>query len=85
MGEYFDHTLGDITDIYQPEDTYPGGLFGALEKLYMGTTTALNWSSPDTLEHGERAVDALTDARVSTPSLRPAPNSSRSASRASGS
>ena len=62
MGEYFDHMLGNITGLYQPEDMYLGGLFGALEKLHTGTTTALDWSYPNTLEHGERAVDALKDA-----------------------
>ncbi|WP_331235530.1 amidohydrolase family protein [Natronorarus salvus] len=61
MGEYFDHMLGNITGLYEPEDMYLGGLFGALEKLYTGTTTALDWSYPNTLEHGERAVDALQD------------------------
>ncbi len=61
MGEYFDHMLGNITGRYRPEDMYLGGLFGALEKLYTGTTTALDWSYPNTLEHGERAVDALQD------------------------
>ncbi|MXR52955.1 amidohydrolase family protein [Halovenus sp. WSH3] len=62
MGEYFDHMLGNITGLYQPEDMYLGGLFGGLEKLYTGTTTALDWSYPNSLEHGERAVDALKDA-----------------------
>jgi len=62
MGEYFDHMLGNITGLYQPEDMYLGGLFGGLEKLHTGTTTALDWSYPNTLEHGERAVDALKDA-----------------------
>jgi cytosine/adenosine deaminase-related metal-dependent hydrolase len=62
MGEYFTHMLGNITGLYQPEDAYLGGLFGGLEKLYTGTTTALDWSYPNTLEHGERAVDALKDA-----------------------
>ncbi|MFC7203232.1 amidohydrolase family protein [Haloferax namakaokahaiae] len=62
MNEYFDHMLGNITGLYQPEDAYLGGLFGGLEKLYTGTTTALDWSYPNTLEHGERAVDALRDA-----------------------
>ncbi|QLG60260.1 amidohydrolase family protein [Halorarum salinum] len=62
MGEYFDHMLGNITGLYQPEDMYLGGLFGALEKLCTGTTTALDWSYPNSLEHGERAVDALKDA-----------------------
>jgi cytosine/adenosine deaminase-related metal-dependent hydrolase len=62
MGEYFEHMLGNITGLYQPEDHYLGGLFGSLEKLYTGTTTALDWSYPNTLEHGERAVDALSDA-----------------------
>ncbi|WP_418280600.1 amidohydrolase family protein [Halorubrum sp. DTA98] len=62
MGEYFEHMLGNITGLYRPEDMYLGGLFGALEKLYTGTTTALDWSYPNTLEHGERAVDALQDA-----------------------
>ncbi|WP_280586208.1 amidohydrolase family protein [Halorubrum sp. Boch-26] len=62
MGEYFDHMLGNITGLYQPEDMYLGGLFGAFEKLHTGTTTALDWSYPNTLEHGERAVDALQDA-----------------------
>jgi cytosine/adenosine deaminase-related metal-dependent hydrolase len=62
MGEYFEHMLGNITGLYRPEDMYLGGLFGALEKLYTGTTTALDWSYPNSLEHGERAVDALQDA-----------------------
>jgi len=62
MNEYFDHMLGNITGLYQPEDHYLGGLFGAFEKLSTGTTTALDWSYPNTLEHGERAVDALSDA-----------------------
>ncbi|MDF9745935.1 amidohydrolase family protein [Natrinema salsiterrestre] len=62
MGEYFDDMLGNITGLYRPEDMYLGGLFGALEKLYTGTTTALDWSYPNSLEHGERAVDALQDA-----------------------
>jgi 5-methylthioadenosine/S-adenosylhomocysteine deaminase len=64
MGEYFDHMLGNITGLYQPEDMYLGGLFGALEKLHTGTTTALDWSYPNSLEHGERAVDALQDAGI---------------------
>ncbi|WP_200531047.1 amidohydrolase family protein [Halorubrum sp. LN27] len=62
MNEYFDHMLGNITGLYRPEDMYLGGLFGAFEKLHTGTTTALDWSYPNTLEHGERAVDALKDA-----------------------
>ena len=62
MNEYFDHMLGNITGLYQPEDMYLGGLFGAFEKLHTGTTTALDWSYPNTLEHGERALDALQDA-----------------------
>ncbi|MDZ5812365.1 amidohydrolase family protein [Halorubrum sp. AD140] len=62
MGEYFDHMLGNITGLYRSEDMYLGGLFGAFEKLHTGTTTALDWSYPNTLEHGERAVDALKDA-----------------------
>ncbi|ELZ41292.1 hypothetical protein C463_13644 [Halorubrum californiense DSM 19288] len=62
MGEYFDHMLGNITGLYRPEDMYLGGLFGAFEKLHTGTTTALDWSYPNTLEHGERAVDALQDS-----------------------
>ena len=62
MGEYFEHMLGNITGLYQPEDMYLGGLFGALEKLHTGTTTALDWSYPNSPEHGERAVDALKDA-----------------------
>ena len=66
MGEYFEHMLGNITGLYQPEDMYLGGLFGALEKLYTGTTTALDWSYPNTLEHGERAIDALKDAGLRT-------------------
>ncbi len=66
MGEYFEHMLGNITGLYQPEDMYLGGLFGALEKLYTGTTTALDWSYPNSLEHGERAVDALKDAGLRT-------------------
>ena len=64
MGEYFEHMLGNITGLYRPEDMYLGGLFGGLEKLYTGTTTALDWSYPNTLEHGERAVDALQDAGI---------------------
>ena len=66
MGEYFEHMLGNITGLYQPEDMYLGGLFGAFEKLHTGTTTALDWSYPNTLEHGERAVDALKDAGLRT-------------------
>ena len=62
MGEYFEHMLGNITGLYQPGDMYLGGLFGAFEKLYTGTTTALDWSYPNTLDHGERALDALQDA-----------------------
>lgn len=62
MGEYFEHMLGNITGLYQPEDMYLGGLFGGFEKLHTGTTTALDWSYPNTLEHGKRAVDALQDA-----------------------
>lgn len=62
MNEYFDHMLGNMTGLYRPEDMYLGGLFGAFEKLHTGTTTALDWSYPNTLEHGERAVDALKDA-----------------------
>ncbi|ELZ54454.1 MULTISPECIES: amidohydrolase family protein [Halorubrum] len=62
MNEYFDHMLGNITGLYRPEDMYLGGLFGAFEKLHTGTTTALDWSYPNTLEHGERAIDALKDA-----------------------
>ena len=62
MGEYFDHMLGNITGLYQSEDMYLGGLFGALEKLYTGTTTILDWSYPNSLEHAERAVDAIQDA-----------------------
>jgi len=62
MGEYFEHMLGNITGLYGPEDMYLGGLFGAFEKLYTGTTTALDWSYPNSLEHGERALDALQDA-----------------------
>ncbi|TKX76142.1 S-adenosylhomocysteine deaminase [Halorubrum sp. GN11_10-6_MGM] len=64
MNEYFDHMLGNITGLYRPEDMYLGGLFGAFEKLHTGTTTALDWSYPNTLEHGERAVDALKDAGI---------------------
>ncbi|WP_226007080.1 amidohydrolase family protein [Natrinema salinisoli] len=64
MGEYFDDMLGNLTGLYQPEDMYLGGLFGALEKLYTGTTTALDWSYPNSLEHGERAVDALKDTGI---------------------
>lgn len=30
MGEYFDHMLGNIAGLYQPEDMYLGGLFGAV-------------------------------------------------------
>ncbi|QPV62013.1 amidohydrolase family protein [Halosimplex litoreum] len=66
MGEYFEHMLGNITGLYRPEDMYLGGLFGAFEKLHTGTTTALDWSYPNTLEHGERAVDALKDAGLRT-------------------
>jgi len=66
MGEYFDHMLGNITGLYQPEDMYLGGLFGVFEKLHTGTTTALDWSYPNTLEHAERAVDALQDAGLRT-------------------
>ncbi|RAW45098.1 S-adenosylhomocysteine deaminase [Halorubrum sp. 48-1-W] len=62
MNEYFDHMLGNMTGLYRPEDMYLGGLFGAFEKLHTGTTTTLDWSYPNTLEHGERAVDALKDA-----------------------
>ena len=62
MGEYFEHMLGNITGLYRPEDMYLGGLFGAFEKLHTGTTTALDWSYPNSLEHGERALDALQDA-----------------------
>ncbi|MFP4590876.1 MAG: amidohydrolase family protein [Halobacteriales archaeon] len=64
MGEYFEHMLGNITGLYRPEDMYLGGLFGALEKLYTGTTTILDWSYPNEIEHGERAIDALKDAGV---------------------
>ncbi|SEH17366.1 Cytosine/adenosine deaminase [Natronorubrum sediminis] len=64
MGDYFDDMLGNITGLYQPEDMYLGGLFGALEKLYTGTTTVLDWSYPNTPEHAERAVDALQDTGV---------------------
>ncbi|ELZ38171.1 amidohydrolase family protein [Halorubrum tebenquichense] len=64
MNEYFDHMLGNITGLYRPEDMYLGGLFGAFEKLHTGTTTALDWSYPNTLEHGERAVDALKDSGI---------------------
>ena len=62
MGEYFEHMLGNITGLYEPEDMYLGGLFGAFEKLYTGTTTALDWSYPNTPEHGARAIDALKNA-----------------------
>ena len=62
MGEYFEHMLGNITGLYEPEDMYLGGLFGAFEKLYTGTTTALDWSYPNSPEHGARAIDALKDA-----------------------
>ncbi|WP_372912666.1 amidohydrolase family protein [Salinigranum sp.] len=62
MNEYFNHMLGNITGLYRAEDAYLGGLFGGLEKLYTGTTTVLDWSYPNSLEHGERAVDALRDA-----------------------
>ena len=64
MGEYFEHMLGNITGLYQPEDAYLGGLFGGLEKLYTGTTTVLDWSYPNSLDHAERAVDALKDVGV---------------------
>ncbi|WP_436906853.1 amidohydrolase family protein [Halosimplex marinum] len=66
MGEYFDHMLGNITGLYRPEDMYLGGLFGAFEKLHTGTTTVLDWSYPNSLEHAERAVDALQDAGLRT-------------------
>ncbi|AHF98738.1 hypothetical protein HALLA_07590 [Halostagnicola larsenii XH-48] len=67
MGDYFDDMLGNIAGLYQPEDMYLGNLFGALEKLHTGTTTALDWSHAiNTPEHAERAVDGLKDAGLRT-------------------
>ncbi|WP_436348591.1 amidohydrolase family protein [Natronorubrum sp. FCH18a] len=67
MGDYFDDMLGNIAGLYQPEDMYLRNLFGALEKLHTGTTTALDWSHAiNTPEHAERAVDGLKDAGLRT-------------------
>ncbi|WP_227377448.1 amidohydrolase family protein [Haladaptatus halobius] len=63
MGDYFQDMLGNIAGLYQPEDMYLGNLFGSLEKLYTGTTTAMDWSHAiNTPEHAERAVDGIKDA-----------------------
>lgn len=67
MGDYFQDMLGNIAGLYQPEDMYLGNLFGALEKLHTGTTTALDWSHAiNTPEHAERAVDGLKKAGLRT-------------------
>ncbi|WP_227356265.1 amidohydrolase family protein [Haladaptatus salinisoli] len=63
MGDYFQDMLGNIAGLYQPEDMYLGNLFGSLEKLHTGTTTAMDWSHAiNTPEHAERAVDGIKDA-----------------------
>ncbi|MFC6826942.1 amidohydrolase family protein [Halopelagius fulvigenes] len=63
MGDYFSDMLGNIAGLYRPEDMYLGNLFGSLEKLYTGTTTAMDWSHAiNTPEHAERAVDGIKDA-----------------------
>ena len=48
--------------LFRPEDIYAGNLLSALESVDTGVTTTLDWSHGlRSLEHGEQALQALTD------------------------
>jgi 5-methylthioadenosine/S-adenosylhomocysteine deaminase len=47
---------------FRPQDIYAGNLLSAAEAIDAGVTTTVDWSHGlRTLEHGEAAVDALTE------------------------
>jgi cytosine/adenosine deaminase-related metal-dependent hydrolase len=65
FGEYFEHTLENISGRFTPEDIYLGNLLSAYEALDAGTTTILDWSHAlNTPEHAAAAVQALEDSGI---------------------
>jgi 5-methylthioadenosine/S-adenosylhomocysteine deaminase len=48
--------------VFRPEDIYAGNLLAAIEAIDAGVTTTVDWSHGlQTIDHGEAAVDALTE------------------------
>ncbi|MEA2383825.1 MAG: 5-methylthioadenosine/S-adenosylhomocysteine deaminase [Solirubrobacteraceae bacterium] len=63
LSQYITGILIQLGPIYRPEDTYIGGLLGALEALDSGITTILDWSHAlNTPDHADAALDALEES-----------------------
>jgi cytosine/adenosine deaminase-related metal-dependent hydrolase len=63
FGQYFTHSLEQLSARYTPEDIYLGNLLSVYEALAAGVTTLLDWShATNTPEHAAAALQALTDS-----------------------
>jgi cytosine/adenosine deaminase-related metal-dependent hydrolase len=63
FGQYFTHTLEDLSARYSPEDIYLANLLSLYEALDAGITTLLDWShATNTPEHAAAALQALCDS-----------------------
>lgn len=65
FGQYFAHTLEEISGRFTPDDLYLGNLLTAYEAVDAGVTTVLDWSHAlNTPAHAVAARQALADSGV---------------------
>jgi 5-methylthioadenosine/S-adenosylhomocysteine deaminase len=62
LTQYFVWNYLNYGKLFRPEDIYAGNLLSAIESLYSGVTTTVDWShNLQTVDHAEAAVDALEE------------------------
>jgi cytosine/adenosine deaminase-related metal-dependent hydrolase len=62
LTQYFVWNYLNYGKLFRPEDVYAGNLMSAVESLYSGVTTTVDWShNLQTVEHADAAVDALEE------------------------
>lgn len=65
LDHYFGVLIGQVVNLYSPQDVYIGNLVGALDQINSGVTTLVDWCHiVNTPAHADAAVDALQAARI---------------------
>ena len=65
LDHYFGVLIGQVVNLYSPQDVYIGNLVGALDQINSGVTTLFDWCHiVNTPAHADAAVDALQAARI---------------------
>ena len=63
LDHYFGVLIGQVVNLYSPQDVYIGNLVGALDQINSGVTTLFDWCHiVNTPAHADAAVDALQDS-----------------------